>query len=205
VKIVLATTNRGKAEEFRELLKDFKILTQDEILEPFKIVEDGSSFAENALIKARATYEKLKRFRFDDKSLFVLADDSGISLPVLNGEPGIFSARYAGTDATDRDNLNRLVESVKSIGLTESEAYYTASIALVTEFGEYVVHGWMYGKVVDSPRGDRGFGYDPIFIPKGFNRTLGELESKVKSKISHRVKAIENIRPILKMLQRGVK
>ncbi len=197
MKIVLATTNKGKVREFNELLKGFNIIASDDLLEPFEIAENGDSFAKNALIKAKTTYDKLS-----DKNIVVLADDSGISVPVLGGEPGIFSARYAGEGATDKDNLNLLIENLRYIGLKESRAYYTASIALVTEIGDYVVHGWMHGKVIDTPKGDNGFGYDPIFIPDGFDKTLGELESVVKSKISHRAKAIKNIKPILDIFQR---
>jgi XTP/dITP diphosphohydrolase len=172
-----------------------EVVPISDLLGEFDIVEDGDTFAANALIKARTIYEKL------DESYLVIADDSGISLPVLGGAPSIYSARYAGVDATDKENLYKLVESVKEKNLETTPAYYTAAIAIVSKYGEYVVHGWMHGNVIDTPRGDKGFGYDPMFIPSGFDKTLGELEDDVKSKISHRGKALELAKPIIKMLQ----
>jgi XTP/dITP diphosphohydrolase len=168
-----------------------------EVIKPFYIEENGDSFGENALIKARAIYEKL------GSDYIVIADDSGISVPILGGAPGIYSARYAGEKANDRDNLNRLVEELLSKSLDRTPAYYTASIAIVSEFGEYTVHGWMHGDVISELRGDGGFGYDPIFIPEGYESTLGELDSDIKAKLSHRYRALELAKPIIEMLNRG--
>jgi len=131
----------------------------------------------------------------------VIADDSGISLPVLGGSPGIYSARYAGENATDKENLYKLIEAVKEKGLKSTPAYYTAAIAIVSKYGEYVVHGWMHGDVIDEARGEKGFGYDPMFIPKGYTLTLGELNDDVKSRISHRGKALALAKPIIGMLR----
>ena len=131
----------------------------------------------------------------------VISDDSGISLPIFDGAPGIYSARFAGEGVTDKDNLNKLIETVKSKGLKSTPAYYTAAIAIVSKYGEYVVHGWMYGDVIDEARGDKGFGYDPMFIPSGFDKTLGELDDEVKKKLSHRAQAMKLAQPIIKMLK----
>ena len=161
-----------------------------------EIVEDGDTFAENALIKARTIYQKL------GEAYLVIADDSGISLPLLNGAPGIYSARYAGEGATDKENLHKLLETVKEKGLDATPAYYTAAIAIVSKYGEYVVHGWMHGDVLNELRGDKGFGYDPMFVPKGYQQTLGELDDEVKSRISHRAQALALAKPIIQMLQR---
>ncbi len=194
MKMVLATGNKGKLREFRNMCKN-EVVPFSDLLGAFDIVEDGETFAQNALIKAHTIYEKL------GSDYIVIADDSGISLPVLGGEPGIYSARYAGEDATDKENLFKLVDAVKAKGLKETPAYYTAAIAIVSKYGEYVVHGWMYGKVIDEVRGEKGFGYDPMFIPAGFDKTLGELDDDVKSTISHRSKALVLAKPIIEMLQ----
>jgi len=194
MKLVLATGNRGKLQEFKQMCED-EVIAFSDLLGEFDIVEDGSTFAENALIKARTIYEKL------GEEYLVISDDSGISLPILNGAPGIYSARYAGAEATDKDNLYKLIDALKEKGLKETPAYYTAAIAIVSKYGEYVVHGWMYGDVIDEARGEKGFGYDPMFIPVGYDRTLGELDNDVKSGISHRSKALALAKPIIQMLK----
>ena len=200
MKIVLATGNKGKLREFKQMCQD-EVLAFSELLGEFDIVEDGDTFAANALIKARTIYEKLGKAYPDDEYL-VISDDSGISLPVLDGAPGIYSARYAGVGVTDKDNLYKLLAAVKEKGLQSTPAYYTAAIAIVSKFGEYVVHGWMHGDVLAEPRGDKGFGYDPMFVPKGYDLTLGELDDDVKSLISHRGQALELAKPIIGMLQK---
>ena len=199
MKLVLATGNKGKLREFQQMCED-KVVPFSELLGEFEIVEDGHTFAANALIKAHTIYEKLK-VKNPSTDYLVIADDSGISLPILDGAPNIFSARYAGENATDKDNLHKLIEAVKEKGVSSTPAYYTAAIAIVSKYGEYVVHGWMHGDVIDESRGEKGFGYDPVFIPNGYEQTLGELDNDVKSKISHRGKALELAKPIIKMLR----
>ncbi|PHS37328.1 MAG: non-canonical purine NTP pyrophosphatase, RdgB/HAM1 family [Sulfurovum sp.] len=194
MKIVLATGNKGKLREFKQMCED-ELVPFSDLLDEFEIVEDGDTFAANALIKARTVYEKL------GEEYLVIADDSGISLPILDGAPGIYSARYAGVAVTDKDNLYKLIEAVKEKGLKSTAAYYTAAIAIVSKYGEYVVHGWMHGEVIDEARGNKGFGYDPMFIPAGYDLTLGELDDDVKSAISHRGKALDLAKPIIRMLK----
>lgn len=199
MKLVLATGNKGKLREFKQMCQD-EIIPFSDLLGEFDIVEDGDTFAANALIKARTIYEKLS-VTYPSTDYLVISDDSGISLPILDGAPGIYSARYAGVGVTDKDNLYKLLEAVKQKGVKSTPAYYTAAIAIVSRYGEYVVHGWMHGDVIDEPRGDKGFGYDPMFIPAGYTLTLGELDDDVKSKISHRGKALELAKPIIHMLK----
>ncbi len=196
MKIVLATGNKGKLREFKKMC-DTEVIAFSDILGEMEIVEDANTFKGNALIKARTIYEKL-----EDAETIVISDDSGISVPLLGGIPGVYSARYAGEGASDKENLYKLVNAVKEAGVEKTPAYYTASIAIVSKFGEYVVHGWMHGEVLSSTRGDHGFGYDPMFVPNGYNQTLGELEDEVKKSISHRGKALELAKPIIEMLQR---
>ncbi len=186
MKIVLATSNKGKVREIIELLHDREVFPYTDLIEGFEIVEDGATFKANALIKARAVYAAL-----GDENAIVVADDSGISVDALDGAPGIYSARYAGEGASDRDNLLKLVEALKEKGLKTSPAHYTAAIAIVSREGESCVHGWMYGDVITELRGENGFGYDPSFIPSGFDHTLGELDNDVKKGLSHRSKALE--------------
>ena len=194
MKLVLATGNKGKLREFKQMCQD-EVVPFSELLGEFEIVEDGTTFAENALIIARTIYEKL------GEEYLVISDDSGISLPILDGAPGIYSARYAGEGVTDKDNLYKLIDAVKEKSVKSTPAYYTAAIAIVSKYGEYVVHGWMHGDVLDTTRGEKGFGYDPMFIPAGMDKTLGELDDEVKSKISHRGKALELAKPIIQMLK----
>ncbi len=196
MKIILATSNKGKLREFRKMC-DTEVIAFSDILGDIEIIEDADTFKGNALIKARTIYEKL-----EDKDAIVVSDDSGISVPLLGGIPGVYSARYAGDGASDKENLYKLVDALKEAGVERTLAYYTAAIAIVSKFGEYVVHGWMYGDILATIRGDNGFGYDPMFVPSGFEHTLGELDDELKKSISHRGKALMLAKPIIEMLQR---
>ena len=196
MQIILATSNKGKVKEIQTLFAEEEVRPFSDLLGPMDIEENGETFAQNALIKARAVFDALGR---DD--VIVVSDDSGISVPLLGGEPGIYSARYAGEGASDRENLEKLVQELKARGVHEAPAYYTAAIAIVAPNAEYVMHGWMHGKVIDTPRGEGGFGYDPIFVPEGFDKTLGELEPEVKKRLSHRSKALRLAKPIIEMLK----
>ena len=196
MKLVLATSNKGKVREIKEYCESFEVVPYSELIEEFEIVEDGETFKHNAMIKARAVYEAIGR---DD--VIVLADDSGISVDCLDGAPGIYSARYAGENANDKDNLYKLVDEVKKRGLEESPAHYTAAMAIVSKYGVQTVHGWMYGKVITTPRGENGFGYDPVFIPEGFEKTLGELGSDVKKNLSHRSKALQLAKVVIQAIR----
>ena len=195
MRVVLATSNQGKVKEIKYIYEGMDVVAYTDLIEAFEIVEDADTFKENALIKARAVYKAL-----GDSDAIVLADDSGISVDALNGEPGIYSARYAGEGATDKDNLNKLVASLKAKGYEHSKAHYTAAIALVTKDAEYTVHGWMHGEVITTPRGENGFGYDPIFVPNGFDSTLGELDKEIKKGLSHRSQALSPAKKILHVI-----
>ena len=195
LKLVLATSNKGKVKEIQALCKAYEVVPYGELIEEFEIVEDADTFKENALIKARAVFKALQ-----DEDVIVMADDSGISVDVLNGAPGIYSARFAGEGATDKDNLYKLIDAIKEKGVKSSPAHYTAAIALVTKTSEYCVHGWMYGEAQTFVSGEKGFGYDPMFIPLGYEKTLGELEDEIKKNLSHRSKALQRAKMILETL-----
>ena len=189
--IILASSNKGKIKEFEQLLHH-EVKAYSEVLGHFEIIEDGDSFQTNAIIKAKTVYDKL-----NDNKATVISDDSGISVPALGGIPGIYSARYAGEGASDKDNLHKLIEALKEKGISRTPAYYTACIAIATKDGIQTVHGWMHGEVIAQVRGDKGFGYDPMFIPTGYTLSLGELDDVVKKKISHRSQALSLAMKIL--------
>ncbi len=200
MKLVLATSNQGKVREIKYIYEDMDVVAYSDLIEPFEIEETGLTFKENALIKARAVFAAL-----EDKNVIVIADDSGISVDALDGEPGIYSARYAGVDANDRDNLNKLVDALKEKGVQSSKAHYTAAIAVVTKDAEFTIHGWMYGDVITTLRGENGFGYDPIFIPEGYDKTLGELDDKTKKSLSHRSQALNHTKAVLHSLSKQMR
>jgi len=191
MRIIVASSNKGKIKEIKEFLGEAYPYT--DFIDKIEIEENGKTFKENAIIKAK----EIQKYFPDD---IVLADDSGISVPILGNKPGIYSARFAGEGASDKDNLDKLINELKKRDIKKTPAFYTAAIALATPYGIYTTHGFMYGEVIDEVRGDKGFGYDPMFIPKGYNKTLGELDSEIKKEISHRSKALELAKIILKVI-----
>jgi len=192
MKIVLASSNKGKIKEIKKYFDN--VVAFSELIEPFEIEENGNSFKENAIIKAKAIYEKLPNY-------IIVADDSGISVPALGNIPGIFSARFAGINATDKENLDKLINELKKHNIKKTPAFYTSAIAIASPYGIYTTHGFMYGYVIDEAKGNKGFGYDPMFIPNGFNKTLGELDDNIKQKISHRTKALNLAKYILDIIR----
>ncbi|MGG7072750.1 non-canonical purine NTP pyrophosphatase [Campylobacter sp. 9BO] len=201
MKIVLATSNKDKAKEIKEFLQEYEIYALSEIMKPFEILENGTSFKANALIKAQAVYDKICELNLQDEFV-ALSDDSGISVDVLDGAPGIYSARYSGENATDASNRAKLISELKAKNLTSTNAHYTACIAISSKFGSYTTHGFMYGKAISEERGENGFGYDFMFIPNGYAKTISELDTQIKLEISHRSKGLELSRYILKTLKR---
>jgi len=192
MQIVLASSNKGKIKEIKKYFED--VVAFSDLIEPFEIEENGKSFKENAIIKAKAIYEKLPNH-------IIIADDSGISVPALGNIPGIYSARFAGNGASDKENLDKLINELKKNNLSKTPAFYTSAIAIASPYGIFTTHGFMYGDVIDEARGDKGFGYDPMFIPSGYNKTLGELDDEVKKSISHRTKALDLAKYILDVIK----
>jgi XTP/dITP diphosphohydrolase len=191
--IVLASSNKGKINEIKKYFGEDVVAFSD-LIEPFEIIEDGESFKENAIIKAKKIYEKLP-------NNIIIVDDSGISVPALGGIPGIYSARFAGSGASDKDNLNKLIEELKKRDISKTSAFYTSAIAIASPYGVFTTHGFMYGDVIDEARGDNGFGYDPMFIPQSLDKTLGELDNEIKKSISHRTKALNLAKYILEVIR----
>lgn len=204
MKILLATSNADKVKEIKEFFAEYEIYALGEVLDPFEIDECGTSFKQNALIKVRAVHEALKSENLQSE-FFVLSDDSGICVDALGGAPGIFSARFSGSGATDASNREKLASELGALNLDSSPAHYTAAIALKCDLGEFCTHGFMHGTAITQQRGRNGFGYDFMFIPRGFDRTIGELPAAVKFEISHRTKGLALMRILLKNLEKQMR
>lgn len=193
MKIIVASSNKGKIKEIQSFFEEYEVIPYTDVMDKIDIEENGSSFQENAIIKAKAIWEKLK----NQENNMVLSDDSGITVPSLNNEPGIYSARYARIGASDIENINCLTIKLKQKEINPVYAFYTVCIAIVSNKGCFTTHGKMRGNVIQQAKGTKGFGYDPIFIPSGYKQTLGELGSDTKSKLSHRTKALWLIKYLL--------
>ena len=198
MKIVLASANKGKITEFQKLMPEDEVVAFNEILGEIEIEEDQDSFKGNAIKKAKTIYDLLVKKGFSN--IIVISDDSGISVPVLNNAPGIYSARYAGINASDKDNNAKLISKLSELNLEKTPAFYTACIALIYKNEVYTVHGWMHGIVANKEVGENGFGYDPMFIPNGFDKTLGELPNEIKKEFSHRSKALKLAKKVLDVI-----
>lgn len=199
MKIVLASANKGKIAEFEKLMPNDEVIAFSEILGKIEIDEDQDSFKGNAIKKAKTIYDLLIEKGFD-KDVIVISDDSGITVPALNNEPGIYSARYAGLNASDKENNAKLIENLNKQNLEKTTAFYTACIAIIYNNETYTVHGWMHGVVLNKELGEGGFGYDPMFVPNGFDKTLGELGYEAKKEFSHRTKALDLAKKVLDVI-----
>ncbi len=191
-KIVVATANPGKLKDFKHILgeTDYEFLTLKDIGFTDDILEDGDSFDANALIKVRTVHKFCK--------LAVLADDSGICVEALNGEPGIYSARYAGVHGQDTDNNTLLLKNME--GINNRKTWYHCSLAFKEEEGkESLFTGQIFGQLLSAPRGEGGFGYDPLFVPDGHQNTFAEMDISEKKDISHRGQAIQKLFEYLKV------
>ncbi|MBT9170767.1 MAG: Non-canonical purine NTP pyrophosphatase [Actinobacteria bacterium] len=192
IQVILATKNSGKIREIENLLKDskFRILTFKDFKSWPEIEERGSSFAENALIKAR----DLVRFH----GLPVLADDSGLEIEYLDGRPGVLSSRYAGYGATDEENIQKVLREMQGCPEDRKGARFRCVVVFLTPAVRcHVAQGICPGRITFNRRGKGGFGYDPIFIPDGFTRTMAELTLAEKNEISHRAKALRSLLKIV--------
>ena len=198
MKIILASGNKGKIAEFEKLMPNDEVIAFSEILGKFEIIEDKDSFKGNAIKKAQTIYNELIKIGQND--IVVISDDSGITVPALNNEPGIYSARYAGEGSSDKQNNAKLIENLNKQNIEKTPAFYTACIAIVYKGEVYTVHGWMHGNVINKELGEGGFGYDPMFIPNGFNKTLGELGYEAKKEFSHRTKALNLAMKVLDVI-----
>ena len=192
-KLVLASGNKGKLREFSKLFSDFgtDVIPQTD-LHVESPEETGLSFIENALLKARHASAATE--------LPALADDSGLVIPALDGAPGLYSARFAGSNASDQGNLTLLLDRMRDLTGVSRRGYYICALALVRRAADpdpIVVIGRWHGHIIDSVRGEGGFGYDPIFLPDGLDQTAAELDSETKNQQSHRGLAVIELRSLL--------
>ena len=189
---VLASNNEHKWEEISKILScfDIKLTKQKDAGVCGEAEENGSTFEENAILKAKYAFEKTKRP--------VIADDSGLSVEALNGMPGIFSARYA---ENDKERINRILQELKDIPAEKRNAKFVCVLAVMLSDKEiYTVRGEVCGKIAFAPKGAEGFGYDPIFIPEGFDKSFSELGNDIKNTISHRANALSKLKNLLETL-----
>jgi len=199
IALVIATRNAHKTREIQHILGPrFKICDLGAHPEIRNIPESGTSFEENAKLKALAASRRLPAL--------VIADDSGLEVDALGGAPGIYSARYAGENATERDKIDKLLRELERVRSTDDRrrARFRCVVALARN-GDLLetFEGIVEGRIADEARGDYGFGYDPIFIPEGLDQTFGELPTEVKNRISHRAKAIRAVADKLRRLELG--
>ena len=182
-KLILATHNKYKAVEFKLILPQFRVQTLADLKYDQEIAETASDLEGNSLLKAETI---LRQFGH-----IVVSDDSGLEVQALNGAPGVYSARYAGEQKDDQQNTEKLLHELK--GITNRNAQFRTVISLMSSNDTLQFEGIVEGAIAYEPKGDKGFGYDPIFIPNGFQKTFAELTSNEKNKISHRANAIKKL------------
>ncbi len=187
-KIIFATNNKNKVEEIRTILQQtFEIITLQEAGINIDIPEPHFTLKENAIEKATVIYKITQENCF--------SEDTGLEVEALNGAPGVFSARYAGEQAKAEDNIKKLLQEME--GKSNRKACFTTCICLILDGQQYFFEGRCEGHIATSSAGERGFGYDPIFIPDGYNNTFAELSPEIKSTISHRKKAVAKMTDFL--------
>lgn len=193
-KIILATRNRHKIREITAILSNLPLGIGSLLDYPgiSEIPESGQTFAENALLKAEAAYQHA--------GILAIADDSGLEVDALKGEPGVYSARFAGNSHNHAKNNRKLLELLKDVPEPHRGAQFRCVAAVVGPQYERIVEGVVRGKIITELRGDKGFGYDPLFVPEGFDKTFAELGEEVKNRISHRALAFSQVREVLKEL-----
>ncbi|QDU36409.1 Non-canonical purine NTP pyrophosphatase [Maioricimonas rarisocia] len=194
--IVLASRNAKKLGELRDLLapSGLNVVSVGDFPDVPEVVEDGTTFAENAAKKATQTARHLQQW--------ALGEDSGLMVDALDGAPGIYSARYSGPDATDERNNQKLMEALSNVPTEKRGACYVCSIAVADPNGDVqlTVEQRCRGRVTEAPRGTNGFGYDPYFLIPEYHRTFGELSPVVKRQLSHRGRALRQLAPALSTL-----
>lgn len=193
-KIVIATTNKGKIREMKKIFENWGVQVVDRneagVPESLEIVEDGATFEENALKKAREIGKITGKI--------AISDDSGLTVDYLGDFPGVHSARFAGDECDDEKNINKLLKLMENVPKVNRKAHFETVIAMVFPNGEEIIsRGKCFGEIAKAPIGEEGFGYDPVFVPEGYNNTFAQLGTEVKNKISHRAKALSDLERIL--------
>lgn len=198
-RLIISTNNDYKVQEIKKILEGMpiEVLSKKDIGIPnFEVNEDGNTLEENSIKKAKALAERV--------DYMVMADDSGLFVDVLNGAPGVHSSRYAGEDGNDEKNNIKLLHEMKDIPMEDRKASFLTAIALITEKKEiFVVEGECKGYINFELAGKDGFGYDPLFSPIGYDKTFAELGNSIKNKISHRARALEEIKNLISNILLG--
>jgi XTP/dITP diphosphohydrolase len=200
VKLLLATRNRHKVTEMQHALAGtgWQVMMLSDFGDAPEVEEDGATFEENARKKARSAAERVK--------MWTLAEDAGLEVDALGGEPGVKSARYCGEGASDADLTHKVLELTINVPEERRTARFRCVMCLIDTAGkEICFEGRCEGRIAHSARGTAGFGYDPIFIPDGYSRTFAELGLSVKSKISHRARAMEQVIAFLRQTESEVR
>lgn len=186
--IVIASSNKGKINDFKVIFADYNVIGINELLEDFDVEETGVTFEENARLKSEAAAKVLNKT--------VIADDSGLEITALNGAPGVFSARYAGIHKSDEDNIDKVLHELNDE--TDRDARFVCVISMTTAQGEtHTFRGTVEGEITLSRIGENGFGYDPIFYVPEMKKTMAQLTPEEKSEISHRRKAIDQLQTFI--------
>lgn len=196
MKIILATQNKGKIRELQELLvgEEIEVLSLQDIKDWEDVEENGVTFADNASLKAKAAVKKT--------GLIALADDSGLEVDVLDGAPGVYSARFAGEPKDDERNNDKLLELLETVADDQRQARFRCALVVATPEGEeFLTEGTVEGQILTQRRGTDGFGYDPLFYVPEYARTMAELTLAEKNKLSHRAQAFRKAIPILQALK----
>lgn len=191
MKLILATNNQNKLRELREMLEGlpYEVLSQRYAGFDIDAEENGSTFAENAAIKAKALWNAAKNA---GHSCYTLADDSGLCVDALDGAPGVYSHRFAGENATDADRNRKLLQALQGVSDAERGAKFVCAMVLILPSGEAkCFEGEVCGRIGDAPKGDNGFGYDPVFYIDG--RSFAEFSAEEKNAVSHRKRALEQV------------
>lgn len=193
-KVILASRNKGKLEEIKAILQKFGMETisrDDAGIPTFEVEETGNTFEENSLLKAQAI--------MDVAHVITIADDSGLEVDALSGAPGIYSARYAGENCTFEDNNRKLLQELEGVPEEQRGAAFVSVITMLFPDGEKLVaRGECRGKILTELRGEEGFGYDPLFMPEGENRSFAEMTSEEKNRISHRAKSLQILEDMIR-------
>jgi len=193
-KIVIASNNAGKIKEIQNILGNnkFEFLSLKDVEFYQEILEDQDSFEGNAYKKAKSVARVINEI--------ILADDSGLEVDILNGQPGVFSARFSGENATDEKNNEKLLKMMEGVPEEKRGAQFRCVLVLMLPNGKsFKVEGICRGRIADRPYGNEGFGYDPIFIPEGYNITFGQMGKDEKNRISHRFLALKKLKEIMVM------
>ena len=195
---ILASQNKGKIKEFNSILEkyDFDVISRDDAGLPRDDVEEtGTTLEENSLIKAQAVKDMITAGGFDQyKDCPILADDSGLMVDALGGAPGVYSARYAGENCTFSDNNNKLLAELEGVPIEKRTACFVTVITMLYPDGRKIIaRGECPGHIATEIRDGEGFGYDPVFIPNGYDKSFAELGTDFKNSISHRAKALEKL------------